>query len=433
MPGPHRVDIETIGTASRMTVEIRNPVGQPLSTADKSNAVAESLRQIARASRFADRKKGIQPYQGHLKRDRWIPILFLVLFLIPSAVGVLYFGLLASDRYVTEARFAIRPGMGGMDSASDSSSGNVGTSSGVADAMSSQDTLIIMNYILSRPMIEALDRQMPMRGIYSRDSIDWFSRFNPARPVEWLVWYWQSHVNTEIEPTSGIVTLTVNAYDPVESHALTQAILVESERMVNEISVRAREDALRESKRELILAEQRMAKTRAAVRDLRNRDGVLDAAKSNDANLGVISQLRKTRIDLTVQMQLLLRDLSPERRQILDMKTQIKEIDENIARLENDAANLSPERRKVLADSMTQFEAYSAERIVAETYYAAVLAAYEQARIVASRQIEFMTTVVPPVVPQSPDYIWRLIWSSLTVAGSAMLFGLAVTIRRSMT
>lgn len=419
-----------------MTVEIRNPVGQPLSTADKSNAVAESLRQIARASRFADRKKGIQPYQGHAKRDRWIPILFVLLFLIPSAVGTLYFGVIATDRYVTEARFAIRPGLGGMDGGSESTggtSGDVGTSSGVSKAMSEQDTLIIMNYIESRPMIEALDKQMPLRGVYSRDSIDWFSRFNPARPVEWLLWYWQSHVNTEIDPTSGIVTLTVTAYDATESHALTQAILTESERMVNEISMRSREDALRESQRELVLAEQRMAKTRAAVRELRNRDGVLDASKSNDANLSVIGQLRKTRIDLTVQMQLLLRDLSPERRQIQDMKTQIKDIDDNIARLENEAASLSPERRRVLADSMTQFEAYNAERIVAETYYASVLAAHEKARIVAARQIEFMTTVVQPVVPQSPDYLWRLIWSCVTIAGSAALFALAVMIRRSMT
>ena len=125
-----------------MTVDIRNPQGRPLTTADRSNAVAESLRQIARVSRFADRKKGIRSYQTHVKSDPWVPVLFVLCFLLPSLAGAAYYGLIASDRYVTEARFALRPAIGSVEKASPDA---VGTKAGTPKMMVAQDSLITAN------------------------------------------------------------------------------------------------------------------------------------------------------------------------------------------------------------------------------------------------------------------------------------------------
>ena len=410
-----------------MSVETGNPQAQALSTADRSNAVAESLRQIARVSRFADRKKGIRSYQSHVRRDPWIPVLFGLLFVLPTLAGLAWAWLIASDRYVTEARFAVRPAIGAVDKATDD---KVGTSSGVPKQMIVQDTLIAANYIMSRPMIEAIEREMPVRAMFSREDIDWFSRFDPEKPVERLVKYWAERVKVHVESGSGIITITVNAFDAQESYALSQAILKEAERMVNDLSMKARDDAVAESRRELALAEARMSRNRVAVRDLRNRNGVLDAAKTNDMNLTVIGELRKTRIQLAVQLNLSLRDLSPETRRIQDMKAQIQDLDDNIDRIERQLANESPERRRVLADAMTQFEAFDNERKDSESYYGKILAANEKARIIAARQIEFFSPVVQPILPESAEQPRRGLLSSMIVAGAAVLFALAVLIRK---
>lgn len=409
-----------------MTVEIRNPQGQPLTTADRSHAVAESLRQIARASRFADRKKGIRSYQTHIKRDPWIPVLFLLLCVLPTLAGAVYFGLLAADRYVTEARFAIRPAIGGVDKAG----GGDEFGAGVPKQLIAQDTLVTSSYIHSRPMVEAMERIMPLREMFSRDSIDWFSRFNSDRPVEKLLKYWENRVKVDVEPNSGIVTLSVNAFDPQESFMLAQEIMKESERKVNSLTTRMRDDALAESERELARAEERLTTVRYALRDLRNRDGILDAAKTNETNLKIIGELRKTRIEMSVQLALMLRDLSPEQRKVQDIKLQIKDIDDNIERIEHQSASLDPERRKVLANSMTQFEAYTAELESALKYYAKVLAAHQKARIIAARQIEFFSPVVQPVLPHSAEQPRRLLMISLTAAGGALLFALSVVARK---
>lgn len=410
-----------------MNMEIRKAEGQPLTTADRQQAVAESLRQIARMSRFADRKKGIRSYQSHVKNDPWIPILFVLCFVLPVAAGALYFGLIASDRYVTEARFAIRPAIGSADKATPDS---VGTSSGVPNQMVAQDTLITYEYIGSRPMLETIEAQLPIREWFSRDSIDYFSRFDPEKPVEKFIRYWKRRVGIEVESNSGIMSLTVEAFDPAESLAIAQAVMKEAERMVNDLSVKAREDAVAESTRELRLAEERMTKIRVAVRDLRNRDGVLDAQKANEANIKVVSELRAARINLAVQLAIGQRDLGPEARRIIDIKQQIRDLDDNIARIERASASQDPEQKRLLSDALTRFEALENDRKNAEKYYQQVLTASERARIIASRQIEFFSPIVQPVKAQSSTEPRRILMISLITAGAAVLFAATLFARK---
>lgn len=410
-----------------MTVEIRTPQGHALTTADRSNAVAESLRQMARASRFADRNKGIRSYHSHVKSDPMLPLLFVVLCLVPTLLGALYFGVIASDRFVTEARFAIRPAIGGSEKAS---SDEVGTGNGVPKQLIAQDTIITSNYISSRPMIEAIEKLMPLREMFSRDGIDWFSRFNPEKPIEKFVKYWGERVGTKIETGSGIVTLHVEAFDPHESLALAQAVMKESERKVNELSQKLRDDGLAESQRELARAEERMTKVRFAMRDLRNREGVLDAAKTNEANLKVIGELRKVRIEQQVQLTMSLRDLAPETRRIQDMKAQIKNLDDNIEKLERQQTSADPAQRQVLSAALSQFEAYENEQKDAEKYFAKVLSANERARIVAARQLEFFSPIVEPILAESSTEPRRTLMISLIAAGSLAAFALAVVFRK---
>lgn len=411
-----------------MNAETRNPPGQPLTTADRSNAVAESLRQIARVSRFADRKKGIRSYQSHVKTDPLIPLLFVVCFLIPTLAAVAYYGFIAADRFVVEARFALRPALGSVDKAAPD---QVGTNTGsTMNQMVAQDSLITTNYILSRPMVEAMEKVLPVRAMFSRPDIDWFSRFNPEKPIEKLVKFWHERVHTAVEQSGGIITLSVNAFDPQEALDLTNAILAESERKVNALSARAREDAVAESVRELKRAEERMQRIRTAVAALRNKDGVLDAQKTNEANLKVIGELRTARINLAVQLIQSQRDLAPETRRIQDMKAQLKDLDDNIARIERQSASEDPEQRRILADSLTRFEAFDAERADAEKYFAKVLVANERARIMSERQVEFFTMIVQPVKPESSQQPRRLLMICLIAGGAAVVFTATVVARK---
>ncbi|MGH1591849.1 capsule biosynthesis protein [Methylobacterium phyllosphaerae] len=413
-----------------MNMEIRKAEGQPVTPADRQQAIAESLRQIARMSRFADRKKGIRSYQTEAKNDPWIPILFVVCFLLPTLAGAVYYGLVASDRYVSEARFAIRPALGSSDKTSSESGGAAGSS--MSNQMVAQDTLITREFILSRPMLEILEGQLPLRQWFSSDSIDYFSRFDPEKPIEKFLRYWKRRVDVEVEGSSGIMSVEVEAFDSSESLTIAKAIMKEAEHKVNELSVRAREDAVAESTRELRLAEERMTKIRLAMRDLRNSEGILDAQKTNDINVKMIAEMRASRINLALQLAIGQRDLGPEARRIIDIKQQIKDIDDNIARIERQSASQDPDQKRRLSDAMTRFEGLENDRKNAEKYYQQVLTAYERARIIAARQIEFFSPIVEPVKAQSSTEPRRLLMIGLIAAGSAVLFGAAMFARKMM-
>ncbi|MBD8906720.1 capsule biosynthesis protein [Methylorubrum zatmanii] len=410
-----------------MSTEISSPSGAQLTTADRSTAVAESLKRFARIARQSDHKKGIRAYQTHVRRDPWIPVLFLLIFALPTLITAGYFYLIASDRFVTEARFAIRPALGNVDKVQSEETGN---NSSLSKQMIAQDTLITTSYIASRQMIETIERQMPLRDMFSRDSIDIFSRTGRDEPIELFMRYWHKRVTTTVDSNGGIVLLKVSAFDPQESYNLARAILTESERMVNELSLKARNAALSESTDELKNAEQRLLSTQRAMRDLRNRAGVLDAQSANKNNLTVIAELRKKRIDLSVQLNQSLRDLAPERRQIQDLKAQIQDLDDNIEKIERQMTSTDPEQRRLLSEAMTEFEALEAQRKNALLYYNKVLAASEQARIVANRQIEFFTPVVEPVVPVSAIEPRRHLITSIVALVAMAVFGLSVLIRK---
>jgi capsular polysaccharide transport system permease protein len=410
-------------------MELRKAEGQPVTTADRQQAIAESLRQLARTSRFVDRKKGVRSYQTHAKADPWIPILFVVCFVLPTLAGAIYFGLIASNRYVSEARFAIRAAVGAADKGGSDSSG---AGSGASSQMVAQDTLITHEYILSRPMLETLEAQLPLREWFSRDSIDYFSRFDPDKPVEKFLRYWKRRVSVGVEAGSGIMSVEVEAFDPDESLAIAKAVMKEAERMVNDLSVKLREDAVAESTRELKLAEQRMTKIRLATRDLRNREGVLDAQKSNEVNLKMITEMRASRINLAVQLAIGQRDLGPESRRIIDIKQQIKDLDENIARIERESTSQDPDQKRLLSDALTRFEGLESDRKNAEKYYQQVLTAHERARIIAARQIEFFSPIVEPVKAESSTEPRRLLMTTLVTAGAAVLFAASMFARKAM-
>ncbi len=121
--------------------------------------------------------------------------------------------------------------------------------------------------------------------------------------------------------------------------------MAEAERMVNELSIKPRQDAVDESARELKLADERVAAARAALNALRNREGVLDAVKSNEVTLKTVSELQLSRAKLSIQLAVLQRDLNPEARPIVDLKQQIKDLDNNIARIQRELATVDPDQK----------------------------------------------------------------------------------------
>ncbi|WP_348645014.1 capsule biosynthesis protein [Methylobacterium sp. WL18] len=410
-------------------MQIQETPTRPGSSKKPHMAIAKTLKGTARIPRLGDRSAGIRSYQSHIKSDPWLGIMFAICFVVPTLMGTLYYGLIASDRFVTEAQFAVRPAVGTADKATPDM---VGTNAGVTTPLLAQDSLITLEYIHSRPMLEAIESQLPILTWFSRDDIDYFSRLDPSKPTERVLRYWKKRVSIDIESSTGVMSLSVEAFDAAESLAITQAVMSEAERMLNSLSLNARQDAVSDSVQELKLADERVSKLSSALTDLRNREGVLSAQKSSEANLALAGQLRASRINLAVQLAIGQRDLGPEARRIVDIKQQIRDLDDNIARIERESTSRDPEQKRILSGALTQFETLENARKNAEKYREDVRKAYERARILAARKVEFLSPVVQPVKAESSTEPRRAMMMSLVSAGAAVFFAISAFVRKTI-
>lgn len=394
---------------------------------ERAAIAAEELRRSARSLRLAKGKRvsrtswaisariGYQTFR-QVRRSRTGLTGFLVFFVAPAALAVAYFSLIASSQYTAEARFAVR---GGERAPIDA----VAALTGLASFTQAQDSLIVVNYVKSQALVEELDRQIGLRGVFSRDGIDWISRFDSDDPIEDLVKYWRSHIKTSIEAPSGIVTVQISAFSPQEALRIADATVELSERLVNELSMRARKDAVTEAEAELARAEQRLSHARSAQRDLRNEQATLDPRRTAEGIGKLISELRLEKIHLEQEVAAAERGNVGERApQIQIMRTRVDVIGEQIAGLEQGVTSQNAGQGDTIAGKITRFDELELERQIAEKQYTLAAAALERARINAEGKKVYLATFVHPVLPVDSTYPKRFLFSLLGIGAAALFY-----------
>ncbi len=338
---------------------------------------------------------------------RLLAISFLAVVVAPTLLTAFYFAFIASDRYVSEARFGVRRGDG---AALDMLAG--GTDLGkMAQA---QDTLIVTEYIKSRALVESLQGDLDLRAIYSRDEADYLSSVSPDGSIEDLVDYWRWRATTAVELPSGIITLQVSAFTPEDAQTLARAVVTKSEALVNQMSERANSDELKQAEAEFVRAEQKLKDIYGAMRDLRNQEGVLDPAMTAEALGELLTELRKARLQVEGELIVARETMNEDSPVVRRLKAKLEAIDGQIAKL---TAQLTAAGggEGAVSDQIGAFEDMELKREVAQDQYAAAALALENARIAADRQRIYLSTFVQPELAEDALYPLRL-WNTLGVA-----------------
>jgi capsular polysaccharide transport system permease protein len=339
---------------------------------------------------------------------RLLAISFVAIVIVPTLLTALYYAFIASDRFVSEARFAVRSG---DRSALDMLAG--GTDLGkLAQA---QDTLIVTEYIKSRALVEALQKDLDLKAIYTRDQADYFSSASGEDSIEDLVSYWRWRANTSVEMPSGIITLQVSAFTPEDAQALARAVVARSEALVNQMSERANSDELKQAEAEFARAEQKLKDIYGAMRDLRNREGVLDPTMNAEALNELLTELRKSRLQIEGDLIVARETMQENSPVVRQLKAKLAAIDGQIAKLTDQLTASSGGGSDAVSEQMGAFEDMELKRQVAQDQYAAAALALENARIAADRQRIYLSTFVQPELAQEALYPLRL-WTTLGVA-----------------
>ena len=262
----------------------------PVSALERAQVVSRALTDAARRARFSIRAR--QAYRGGsfkaragAKVMRFLMIaLFVTMVVVPNLVAGIYFSLIASDQYVSEAKFTVSSGaIPQMD--------GLGSVTGVPPILIVQDTQVVTSYIQSRAMVEQLERTVGLRDAYGSKTIDWLSRFRKDKPIEKFTRYWETMCDASISFPSGIVTLTVRAFSPEDAKRIADAVVKQSENLINDLNERMRNDTVLASERDMELAAQDLGRARMQMEFERNAEGIIDIGQTSTALTDLISEL----------------------------------------------------------------------------------------------------------------------------------------------
>ena len=340
---------------------------------------------------------------------------FAVCVVVPVLIATVYYLFIASGQYVTEFRFSVQ------DTSPTATAMPTGLTAvlGSSPGSSSNNNYLVADFLVSREVIDELQRQIKVVDLYSNPNIDWWSRFNSSKPIEKFVPYWQSMASASFDQVTGLATATVRAFSPDDALLIANTMVKLSEDLVNQIANRSQRDAIRFAEEEVIKAQNRLKENRAKLLDYRNRVGVIDPTTSVTlSNSTLIQSQRAALAQLETQLGTFQRqNLSPDSPQIVNLKNQIKSTREQLASTEGDVAR--GVNGAALSKVVGEYEQLNLEVQFAQTMVTGTMQALDQARANAASQHLYITPYVRPSLPQSSVYPNRFL-SILTVAAISL-------------
>jgi capsular polysaccharide transport system permease protein len=361
------------------------------------------------------------------RRRRSVMAWTLALFVaIPTILATVYFGLIASDQYVVEMRFAVK-------STSPSQSTDVlGLFAGIPAATSGvTDSYIVIDHMMSRELLDKLEDKIGIRALYSRPDVDYLSRFDATQSAEEFVKYWRKMVKAGFDGSSQIVAVDVKAFTPAEAKLVAENILLLSEELVNDLSARARTDAVKHAQQEVKRMEDRLRINRTALRSFRDTEQEFDPAKKVESRYVILGKLEEELTSRKARLGNLRSFMGAE-------APSVKVLLSEIAGLER---QLEEERAKLgrldlgkggglqsIGGLAANYEELVVDREFAEKSYLSALASLERARIEADRQQRYLAAFVRPTLPQEALYPKRILAICSVFGISLVLWALGVLI-----
>lgn len=310
-------------------------------------------------------------------------------------LAVLYWGLFASDRYVSEASIEIErtdiAGAGSFDFGS--------LLTGVGGGRS-KDQLLLREYLRSLDMLKKLDAALDLRGHYSDSSYDLLSRmWGKDRRQEIFYQYYLSRTSIELDEYSGLLMIKVQAFEPKMAKAIADMLVSEGERYMNELGHAVARDQVTFLEKQVAEMGQRAIQARRELLNFQNSNGILSPQALAETLQGTLNRLESQLTDLKARRAALLGYLSPQAPGVVEINLQIQAIEKQI---EQEQGRLTSPKGKTLNATVEEYQRLELAAKFAEDVYKTALVALERGRVESLRTLKKVAVLQSPTLPDFP-------------------------------
>ena len=350
--------------------------------------------------------------------------LFIGTVVVPVFVAALYLFVIAAPRYVSETSFIVRST---TPNVANNLALAVQSNTGAARAV--DETYVVNDYLTSRDVVEQLVKNNNLLAILNRPGADFVFRF----PTFWLPdnserlyrrFQWMT--TAEVDTSTNISKVEVNAFRPEDAHAVTVALLGYAEALVNKLNTRAYQDAQKTADRFVELATREVEAIEAELKGFRDTSGVVDPGIESEAQLKVITNLwtELARIEATIAQE---SALTPGKPGLKNLEEQAKAYRAAIEKRKLEMAGSSAS----MAAKLEKFEQLMLRRALAVKTLESAVANREKARQDATQQHLYIQLITQPTLSLDYPKYPRSIRDMLAVlAVSLIVFYLLSSLRK---
>lgn len=318
--------------------------------------------------------------------------LALLLVIVPTLLAIVYYGLLAEDVYVSEARIVVRNPTQGPRSPLDAALDQTGFGA----ANEGNNTVIA--YLQSRAAISEINRDGKLKAAYANPKLFWFDRFGLfGTSDEEFYSYFQDKLEVEEGATTQVLTISVRAYDPKQAQTINARLVNQAEMLVNSLSERSQADLIAIAEGEVEESAQKARKAAVELARYRNTSGIVDPVQESEVGLQMISKLQDELISAQTRLRQL-QTYTPDASQIPFLRTQVRDLQREI---DSARSNLTGGQSS-LSSALARYQELQVDVEFAEKQLAATRAGLQEARAEARRKQAYLDRVAAPSLPDYP-------------------------------
>ncbi|BDB27095.1 chain-length determining protein [Cupriavidus sp. P-10] len=331
-------------------------------------------------------------------------------------VAVLYWSLIASDIYVSEARVVVERSDGVGSNASDFSSLLLGGDT------ASQDLLLLREYLLSTDMLKKLDAKLHLRGHFADSQRDPWSRlwFENAS-LERFHDYYLKRVSVEYDDFSRVLVIKSQGYTPDMAQAITRELVAEGERFMNEMTHRIASEQVIYIEKQVKDLGERVKTARQALLAYQNANGLVSPRGEVESLSAVVASAEGTLADLNVKRNALKDVFTAQSPAIQQLDAQIAAVERQIS--EQRGRMVSSKGKGGLNKVVEEHDRLQAAAEFSFDVYKTALGALEKARIEATRKLKNVAVLQSPTLPEYPLQPRRIYNIVVFVLATVMLAG----------
>jgi len=357
-------------------------------TASGCTALENTLDTVLREDTAAEATRSRSGLWQRLKR---VNRLFLGTVVVPTALATLYFGVVASDIYVSESRFVVRSPQRQSQSGSLSA-----LLQGTGFSRAQDDTYPVIDYIESRDALGELNRNNYILDAYGNhgDILSRFLRqFDDSFEALWK-YYNKRVVTVEFDSTSAITTLQVRSFTSQDAIKINESLLELSEHLINRMNERAAKDMVQFARGEVDAAAAKAKDAAAALATYRKSNTVFDPDRQSALQLQQVTTLQAQLFSTQTQLSQL-QAIAPQNPQIPVLKTNIAAVEKQI----QEATGGVTGGKGSLSDKAANYTRLQLDSQFADKQLASAMAALENARAEAQRKQLYLERLVQPNQP----------------------------------